>query len=549
MTAIKRQRQHPSRVRIGDGVRARTRGRRQGRTEHGFALALAVLVATVLMMLVAALIFPVVTDTTTGMRATSLVENRTTADSILNELFSEIRLDTRPVPVPQLLGRVAPGKTVSAAGPIAGWATWDQTTNAAVPCPDQKATCYYYALAAPTTLDGGAGDYVVAEVTVRSRCKVATTCVYRRYQQRWHRRRFLDFVLFTDLETLSPSLYLPAEASTINPTANCIKPAGDGELADPGGPVRSRTCNEVIFNSPGAVRNEVNGPIHTNDPQFWVCGSPKFSGLVEATSASPLKPYPGGCVTAAPEATGTVRRGTILPLPNSVTEFADITPASSRFTGATKFVLAGKTMTVTRSDGTTSTESVPLRGLIYVDGDLTVEGAANGVTLVSSAAVHISGDLTGIDIGLVAESDVVIAYSPSTRVVEASVLSRAGTISNDGLRQPPPVGVIPKLDFTGAMVSKFHPVSGLFDSKSSSLVSGMVSVMTYPAIAPNPPYFLEPVQAAWERVDFTEIPLGGDTVNVTGGLTGRPDRSVTGPAPACATSAAAPPYLVSCLAP
>jgi len=297
------------------------------------------------------------------------------------------------------------------------------------------------------------------------------------------------------------------------------------------------------------VRNEVNGPIHTNDPQFWVCGSPKFSALVEASSASPLKPYPGGCVTAAPEATGIVRKGTILPLPNSVTEFADITPASSRFAGATRFVLAGKTMSVTRANGSTTIESVPSRGLVYVDGDLTVEGAANGVTLVSSGAIHISGDLTGIDIGLVAESDVVVAYSPSRRVVEASVLSRSGTIYNDGLRQAPPAGTIPKLDFTGAMVSKFHPVSGLFDSKSSSLVSGMVSVMTYPAIAPNPPYFLEPVQAAWERVDFTEVPLGGDTVAVTSGLTGRPDRSVTGPTAACTTGVAAPPYLAACLAP
>ena len=73
------------------GLEARRRVRRDG--DNGFALALAVLVATVLLMMIAAMLLPVVQDTTTARRATSLTENRLVADTVLNELFSEIRDD------------------------------------------------------------------------------------------------------------------------------------------------------------------------------------------------------------------------------------------------------------------------------------------------------------------------------------------------------------------------------------------------------------------------------------------------------------------------
>ena len=534
---------------------ARRRVRRYG--DEGFALALAVLVATVLLMMIAAMLLPVVQDTTTARRATSLTENRLVADTVLNELFSEIRLDHDATPNPVLAGRIAPGRNVSDAGTTAGWAMLDTVANRATPCDALRSTCFSYTLAAPSNATTGAQqDYVVAEVTVRSRCQLSATCVLRRYQQRWHRRRFLDFALFTQYETLDPTLYLPADAATVRPTQNCQAPAGVGRLSDPAAPgQRSLACSEVIFASLNAGRDEVNGPIHTNDPQFWVCGTPKFTSVVEATSPQPLRTLGGSCRANPDVATATVRQGPVLDLPASVTRFDLITPVGYRYVGPTTVHLDGTRMTVTATTpaspaATAASQPAPRRGLLYIDGDLTVDGVADGITLVATGDIHIAGDLTGADIGLVAERNIVIAYSPDVRTIQASLLSRTGTIVNDGLRTAAPSGTTPRLAFAGAMIAKFHPVAGLFDPTDGTLVAGMVSTLDYPTPAPNPPYFLEPVQAAWERIDFTEIALGSSSAVAAPGLAGVPARGRVDASAACIAEGPGDGiYLAGCLAP
>jgi hypothetical protein len=242
----------------------------------------------------------------------------------------------------------------------------------------------------------------------------------------------------------------------------------------------------------------------------------------------------------------------VLDLPTSVTRFADITPADYRFAGDTTVHLEGTAMTVAPAGatGTPVAQPVPRRGLVYVDGDLTVDGAADGVTLVATGRIQVSGDLVGTDLGLVADGDIVLAYSPTLRTVRASLLSRTGTIYNDGLRTSAPAGDTPRLAFSGAMISKFHPVAGLFDPTDGTLVSGMVSTIDYPTVPPNPPYFLEPVQAAWERVDFTEIALtatgSGDAI----GIAGVPRRGEVTRTGACDGGGPGDgTYLAGCLAP
>lgn len=532
----------PRRVHAPDGS--------PGPDERGVALATAVVIVTIVFMLLAAVVLPIASDQATALRSRHLAEGRALADTVLNELFAEIAASPEAEPV--LAGRVSPGVQVSAAGPTGGWAHWDTATNAAVPCPSVEAACYYYAIRTPARVAADASataidDYALAEVTVRTGCtRTGDRCVQRRVQQRLKRRRLLDYALFTDYETLKPGLYATAEENEWA-ALNCGRRADANNLSSPprlapdGTPYRDGACAEVVFIGFGAdVSNLVRGPIHTNDPQFWVCGAPSFTGRVEATGDQPLVAFPlGGCVDQA--SAPSVVKAPVIPLPTSVTEFEAITPAPYRLVGPVTVALDDSMMSITDGVGT-RTMAVPRRGIVYVTGPLSLYGAGRDVTFVSTGSIRIIGNLTtagggeGSNIGLVAAEDVILDV-PRDLTVHASLLASNGSVYNERFRQPVS-GVPPKLTVRGAIVARYHPVSGLFEPGTGALVSGMVSDLAYSSPAPNPPYFLEPVQAQWERVDYTEVRLNDDALSE--GLTPRPLSGLPPAAPGCTAPAPAP---------
>ena len=669
------------------------------------------MVSLVLFTLLAAIALPFASDVSTSIRAHNIADARTLADTVMNELFSQVRGDAKSLPTVNLAGRVAPGKQVSNAGALGGWASWDRKLNKVVPCPSLRTECFFYSLSTVPASTGAARDYVIAEVTVRSGCQATSVeaCVYRRFQQRWHRRRLIDYVLFTDEETLAPELYPAAEQAAAK--ANCENrrppllagspPAGtarasscreisyvgfatpvtapteafvaeywpntgaDWSLTDvpastvPGttrtsgataqeavaalavttksalhvasrfvvtnagrytlsqsGDESSRlnyrldtgatgtittnsvpldlaagggvTIEQIVLNNdpsrksssiqvaaPGrspvelgsttaatlgvtlvtkslnAATNKTVGDIHTNDPWFWVCGSPRFTGLVESARPSPF-PSPAqplqaftlspDCRNQAVVTSTSLAHSDVLALPTSVTPFLSITPERYRF-GASTIVLNGTSMTVTPAAGAPTTLPVPDRGTVYVAGDVSVSGTAIGITIASTGNVNIAGDLRGTDVGLVATRSIVIAYTTGTRTVEASMLALGGVIRTEGYdTKLVPLASVPTLVVRGAMVSKYHPVIGSFDAKAGLVLRGMVSDVSYPAVPPAPPYFLEPVSASWERIDFTEVGLNG------GGITPAPSKTQLVAAPTCGAPGDGI-YLVACLAP
>ena len=281
-----------------------------------------------------------------------------------------------------------------------------------------------------------------------------------------------------------------------------------------------------------------------------MCGAPVFTGRVEATGDQPLVAYPrGGCVDQA--AAPSVLQTPAIPLPTSVTRFADITPAGYRFTGPVSIALDGSAMVVTDAKGARPM-AVPTRGLIYVTGPVSIHGAGRDVTVVSTQSITVNDDLRSADggeasnIGLVAADDVVLD-APGDLTVHASLLASNGTVYNRRLRQPV-TGAPPRLTLRGSVIARYHPVSGLFEPATGALVSGMVSDLAYPSPAPNPPYFLEPVQAQWERIDFTEIAV--DDAGLTAGLTPRPLAGLPPTASGCSGADPAPStgtYLRACL--
>ena len=691
-------------------------GRRAGRhagavDDRGIAMVTVTMVSLVLFSLLAVIVLPFANDVSTAIRAHNVADARALADTVMNELFSQVRGDASALPAVNLAGRVAPGKQISSAGPLGGWASWDHKFNKIVPCPSLRSDCFYYSLSTAPVVTAATRDYVIAEVTTRSGCGASSTvgCVYRRFQQRWHRRRLVDYVLFTDEETLAPELYPAAEQAAAKQNCENRRPpllAGN----PPAGSARATSCREVSYvgfgtpttlpteayvaeywpnrgalwsltdvpvttvpgtprtagpsaqsaavaaapitkgalhlasrfvvstagrytlsqsadessrltyrldngstgtittntaaldlakgagvtieqivldNDPSRVSSSIQlaapsrspieldstnaatlgvsfrtkslnagfnrtvGDIHTNDPWFWVCGSPHFTGLVESarpqpypSPAQPLKAFTQSpdCKDQSVVSPSNLVHSDVIALPTSVTPFLSITPALYRF-GQASIVLNGTSMTVTPAVGAPTTLPVPNRGTVYVAGDVSISGKATGITIASTGSVTIAGDLLGTDIGLVATKSILISYTTGSRTVEASMLALGGVIRTEGYdTMEVPLASVPVLVVHGAMVSKYHPVIGSFDAKAGLVLKGMVADVSYPATPPSPPYFLEPVSASWERVDFTEVGLGG------GGITPAPDRTVTAATAGCGAPGDGI-YLRSCLAP
>lgn len=94
----------------------------------------------------------------------------------------------------------------------------------------------------------------------------------RTVQATLRRRSFIDYLYYTDYETLDPAMYtgpLFTGDSTYTPdqaTTNCTRYAYAS-------PTRGSGCTEINFIS----ADTVNGPLHTND-SFLVCGAPRFNG-------------------------------------------------------------------------------------------------------------------------------------------------------------------------------------------------------------------------------------------------------------------------------
>jgi hypothetical protein len=105
------------------------------------------------------------------------------------------------------------------------------------------------------------------------------------------RRSFIDYLYFTDFETMDPSLY-PVGFSTITQAqaqaGACSHHYYDG---------RDTNCVEITF----ASFDTINGPLHSNDA-YLVCGGAHFNGATSTSwhGAAGVLYRPGGCGSGAP---------------------------------------------------------------------------------------------------------------------------------------------------------------------------------------------------------------------------------------------------------
>jgi len=354
---------------------------------------------------------------------------------------------------------------------------------------------------------------IVLRVTGRSRDETRTILASLR------RLNFLDYIYFTQFETLDPAAYSDPDWAQ----ANCAKYRSQ----------RSSSCTEIQF----AANDDVLGPFHTND-NIRVCGSTQFGeNSRDKIEINGSPAWTNGSCTANPNIQGTlINPADELGMPPSNQELANIAASAYRFTGKTKINLTGTTMQVTTysSSGTptTTTMALPSNGVIYVNSSATCGGYERDATYTEAVGcgnvyVHgsygknltigaandiiIDGNLTRASddllMGLVANNFVRVyhpcgsggngAGSTSNINIEAAILALSHSFIVDNWDCGTSLGT---LNVDGAIAQYFRGPVGTTGG------TGYLKNYTYNRRLKyrEPPFFLDPSQAKWRIVRETE---------------------------------------------
>ena len=167
------------------------------------------------------------------------------------------------------------------------------------------------------------------------------------------RKAFLDYLYFTDRETLDPLAYSDSDDRAWA-ALNCDQPRQ----------LRPNGCTEINF----ITEDAINGPLHTND-SIQFCGSPDFGNdandAIELNQSSPgyFSSCGGG---GTPDFIGTLDfPAGVLPMPQSNSALEASADAGYVYSGETTLVFSGTSVSITNG-GTTVSKSLPPSGVIYV---------------------------------------------------------------------------------------------------------------------------------------------------------------------------------------
>jgi hypothetical protein len=638
-------------------------------------MAVVISVILVMFIMLAAVTLPLSADISYSIRLGKVADERQLAESVMNELFSQAAKSSDLNLGFRMIGRVdpslpapAPPRSVDDAGVTAGWAKYVPLTGSFEACGSITELCFFYS----PQLTGGS-PFVTVEVTTRSACRAdGSSCVFRRFQQTWRRRGFVDYVIFTDMETLQPELFgtganalvvrRGTEAAVTVDTAWAQAHCGN-RYTDNGGPYagwslatgstrndltddsrrqtsdavssaatrylwphrlnndplnpptdevgvdlttqpndrRHENCFDIAYTGGGAGDlDKITGPIHTNDYWFWYCGSPQFSAKVEATGDPDAgvtgldqifkKSTMSGCQsTGVPMQSGgaatftNYATGPFLKLPDKLDSYAALTTPENTFTppvgGTVKILMLPNRQMKFSTDGSdpslsTDVRDVPYRGVVRVTSSgvsatpnvLELQGEGSDVTFVSEDDLTVTGDITqptatGVTLGFVAGGSITINQTDRTQVprsmnrnVTGAFLSLKGMSVQDWNLPADALVAHPTLHLKGAIIAKYRPVFGTYD-RNGVLQSGMRKDISYPTdslsaqIPPTPPYFVQPVNAVWVRLDFSETPLLAATPGLTKAPTSPPGTAaVAGSCPVTWPNGLGPTsYVPSCL--
>ena len=372
------------------------------------------------------------------------------------------------------------------------------------------------------------------ELTVRSTGKVGTT--KRTVVASMRRSAFLDYLYFTDKETVDPVVYTvknPAKAAV-----NCDVYRRDG---------RPSSCDDIVF----PTGDFIKGPLHTND-DILVCGSPTFGrNINDNIEASDPAGYhaSSGC-SANPNMVGNWQKGVAtLQMPPTNAEIKDVALPGYTFKGITRITLNGSSLTVTNAAAGYNNKVLPwpTNGVIYVAdnggcsqpydivqdyddpagcADAYVKSSASGyqqnLTIASQRDIIVDGNISrngNVVLGLIAESFVRVYHpvTPNPRATQGSCTTPASSPKNISIDAAILAlkhsfivdnyycgGTLGTLTVNGAIGQHFRGPVGTISG--GSVATGYTKNYNYDdrLRRVNPPYFLDPVNSAWRVTRFNE---------------------------------------------
>ncbi len=341
----------------------------------------------------------------------------------------------------------------------------------------------------------------------------------------FRRRGFLDYIYFTDYETLDPFAY-STQALRNSASTQCSRYVRDGRPVNGGS-----YCVPIQFASNDVVR----GPFHTND-EIRTCNSPTFgrdpADRIEISAPEARAFLPVCTAGVRPNFVGTfLPSATPIGVPPTNSALKTIATAPYKYTGRTEIVLNGNSMTVTNpAFATPQTLPLPANGVIYVSssgctsaysyaqtytttaagcGDLWIKGSYSGpLTLAAENDIIVNGNLTKSGdplLGLVANNFVRVyhpgtfsngsctgnaASTPTNVTIDAAILALQHSFIVDNWYCGASLGT---LTVFGAIAQRFRGPVG------TSGGTGYIKDYVYDDRLRHrePPHFIDPVQAAW----------------------------------------------------
>jgi len=548
-------------VQLSSAVRARLGD------ERGFTM-YAVMGAMLAIMMVSVAAFAAAGGDTRGARRDQDHKRAySAAEAGLNQYLSDLNKDNlywtncETVPAPGVVNAygVTPLKRVTIAGTDAEYAievlpTIDLSTGTRYPKCDKNNV-------SKTMLDTRTGTFQIRSTGYARGVRRTVIGTFRR-------KKFLDYLYFTDFETANPVVYsvnaggyptTPEVQDWASTDCSVYYRAGRASAsyvgqADPPAPAPAVSlnfnCTEINFVSGDVIK----GPLHTND-QMLVCGTPTFGrtsqDFIEASDPTGWRGN-GGCGGNAPNFVGKYLPGSgILSLPPSNSQLKSVVDPGYTFTGRTTVKLAGSNVVV---NGVT--KPIPPSGVIYVEngpscgvfydptqtdpsetptdcGDAYVSGTyTDDLTIAAEKDIIIDGDIIkGADnmLGLIANNFVRVNHPVTNRVstyngssynwsctnqvtanptvnrIDAAILALNYSFIVDNWYCGAALGT---LDVTGAIAQKYRGIVGTFGSSTTGYLKNYVydDRLKYR----EPPHFLDPVQTAWRVVRENEqVPAAG----------------------------------------
>jgi hypothetical protein len=403
-------------------------------------------------------------------------------------------------------------------------------------------------------LEGGSintGSFRIRSTGYAGKAKLSIVATYKRAS-------LLDYLYFTQLETLDPVTYWSTEMIE-GAYDQCTKFRREGRT-DANIPGTSQKCLDIVF----IGEDEVNGPLHTND-DLLICGEPKF-GRSPADVIAVSAPEPGyasssncdskyGSPPWEPNFAGPfVTTAPVLEPPSTNKKLQKIAGEDYTFAGQTRITLDGSNIKVKVGTGVEVTKPIPTSGVVYIEngscsssyspyartdemypttsgcGNAIVRGGYSGrLTIAAENDIIVDGNIEGSGtglLGLVANNFVRVYHplSPASSSTSFVGSNKCNDTTNGS-------GSLSDLRIDAAILAINHSfivdhfncganlgtltVNGAISQKFRGAVgqgsAGYIKNYNYDDRLryQEPPNFLDPVEAAWhiqrETLDFPDV--------------------------------------------